>query len=111
MSHIAFIGLGNMGAPMAANLVTAGRAIKGFDLVEAAKTAAAASGVAIAGTAREAVAGADTVITMLPAGKHVLAAMRTCCPPSRKAPSSSIARPSMSRARKRRTRRASRRAC
>ena len=39
MSHIAFIGLGNMGAPMAANLVKAGHAIKGFDLVEAAKTA------------------------------------------------------------------------
>ncbi len=51
-----------------------GHAVKGFDLVEAAKTAAAASGVAIAGTAREAVAKADTVITMLPAGKHVLAA-------------------------------------
>ena len=74
MSHIAFIGLGNMGAPMAANLVKAGHAVKGFDLVEAAKTAAAASGVAIAATAREAVAQAGTVITMLPAGKHVLAA-------------------------------------
>ena len=74
MSHIAFIGLGNMGAPMAANLVKAGHTVKGFDLVEAAKTAAVASGVAIAGTAREAVAQADTVITMLPAGKHVLAA-------------------------------------
>ena len=66
MSHIAFIGLGNMGAPMAANLVKAGHAIKGFDLVEAAKTAAAASGVAIAASAREAAASADTVITMLP---------------------------------------------
>ena len=74
MSHIAFIGLGNMGAPMAANLVKAGHAIKGFDLVEAAKTAAAASGVAVAASAREAVAQADTVITMLPAGRHVLAA-------------------------------------
>ena len=56
MSKIAFIGLGNMGAPMAANLVKAGHAVTGFDLVEAAKTAAAASGVAIAGSAREAVA-------------------------------------------------------
>ncbi|HEY1864479.1 MAG TPA: NAD(P)-binding domain-containing protein, partial [Roseiarcus sp.] len=74
MSNIAFIGLGKMGAPMAANLVKAGRTVKGFDLVEAAKTAAAASGVAIAASASEAVAGADTVVTMLPAGKHVLAA-------------------------------------
>ena len=56
MSNIAFLGLGNMGAPMAANLVKAGHAVTGFDLVEAAKTAAAASGVAIAASAREAVA-------------------------------------------------------
>ena len=74
MSNIAFIGLGNMGLPMAANLVKAGHAVIGFDLVDAAKTAAAASGVSIAGSAREAVAQADTVVTMLPAGKHVLAA-------------------------------------
>ena len=74
MSNIAFIGLGNMGAPMAANLVKAGHAVTGFDLVEAAKTAAAASGVPIAPSAAEAVANADTVVTMLPAGRHVLAA-------------------------------------
>ena len=49
MSKIAFIGLGNMGAPMAANLVKAGHAVTGFDLVDAAKTAAAASGVADCG--------------------------------------------------------------
>jgi 3-hydroxyisobutyrate dehydrogenase len=73
MSRIAFLGLGNMGAPMAANLVKAGHTVQGFDLVEAAKTAAAASGVSIAPSARDAVANADTVITMLPAGKHVLA--------------------------------------
>ena len=54
MSNIAFIGLGNMGAPMAANLVKAGHAVTGFDLVDAARTAAAASGVAIAASAREA---------------------------------------------------------
>ena len=59
---------------MATNLVKAGHAVTGFDLVDAAKTAAAASGVAIAASAREAVASADTVVTMLPAGKHVLAA-------------------------------------
>src|SRR5277367_15138 len=74
MSKIAFIGLGNMGAPMAANLVKAGHSVAGFDLVDAAKTAAAASGVAIAASAAEAVASADTVVTMLPAGRHVLAA-------------------------------------
>jgi 3-hydroxyisobutyrate dehydrogenase len=73
MSNIAFLGLGNMGAPMAANLVKAGHAVQGFDLVDAAKTAAAASGVAIAASAREAVASAETVVTMLPAGRHVLA--------------------------------------
>ena len=72
MSNIAFIGLGNMGAPMAANLVKAGHAVRGFDLVDAAKTAAAASGVRIAPSAREAVAEADAIVTMLPAGKHVL---------------------------------------
>src|SRR5271166_1259525 len=65
MSKIAFLGLGNMGAPMAANLVKAGHAVAGFDLVEAQRTAAAATG--------EAVAGADAVVTMLPAGRHVLA--------------------------------------
>src|SRR5271170_6866028 len=74
MSKVAFIGLGNMGAPMAANLVKAGHTVQGFDLVEAAKAAAAAAGVSIAANAREAVAEADVVVTMLPAGKHVLAA-------------------------------------
>jgi 3-hydroxyisobutyrate dehydrogenase len=74
MPNIAFIGLGNMGAPMAANLVKAGHAVQGFDLVEAAKQAAAAAGVTIAPSAREAVRGADAVVTMLPAGRHVLAA-------------------------------------
>jgi 3-hydroxyisobutyrate dehydrogenase len=74
MTKIAFIGLGNMGAPMAANLVKAGHTVAGFDLVEAAKQAAAGAGVPIAPSARDAVAQAETVITMLPAGKHVLAA-------------------------------------
>jgi len=72
MSKVAFLGLGNMGLPMAANLVRAGHAAGGFDLVEAQMLAAAASGVTIARTAREAVAGADAVLTMLPAGRHVL---------------------------------------
>ncbi|MBV8105048.1 MAG: 3-hydroxyisobutyrate dehydrogenase [Hyphomicrobiales bacterium] len=73
MSKIAFIGLGNMGAPMAANLVKAGHAVMGFDLLEAQRAAAALTGVTIAGAARQAVAGADAVLTMLPAGRHVIA--------------------------------------
>jgi 3-hydroxyisobutyrate dehydrogenase len=73
MSKIAFLGLGNMGGPMAANLVKASHAVAGFDPVEAQKQAAAASGVAIAQSARDAVAGADVIVTMLPAGRHVLA--------------------------------------
>jgi 3-hydroxyisobutyrate dehydrogenase len=74
MATIAFLGLGNMGAPMAANLVKAGHAVAGFDLVEAQTQAAAASGVTIKASARQAVADADAVVTMLPAGRHVLAA-------------------------------------
>jgi 3-hydroxyisobutyrate dehydrogenase len=74
MTKVGFLGLGNMGGPMAANLVKAGHAVQGFDLVDAAKTAAAASGIPIAASAREAVAQADAVVTMLPAGKHVLQA-------------------------------------
>ncbi len=73
MSKIAFLGLGNMGLPMAANLVTAGHPVLGFDLVDAQRAAAAAIGVTIAPSARGAVAGADAVLTMLPAGRHVLA--------------------------------------
>jgi 3-hydroxyisobutyrate dehydrogenase len=84
MSNIAFLGLGNMGAPMAANLVRAGHAVQGFDLVEAAKTAAAASGVSIAPSARDAVASAEAVITMLPAGKHVLQAWADLLPAAKR---------------------------
>jgi 3-hydroxyisobutyrate dehydrogenase len=73
MTNIAFIGLGNMGGPMAGNLVKAGHSVKAFDLVQASKDAAAEMGVGIAGSAREAVADAEIVVTMLPAGKHVLA--------------------------------------
>ncbi len=73
MSKIAFLGLGNMGAPMAANLVKAGHTVVGFDLVEAAKQAAYESGASIAASAREAVTEAEAIVTMLPAGRHVLA--------------------------------------
>ena len=72
MANIAFIGLGNMGGPMAANLVKAGHKVAGFDLVEASCEAARAAGASIAATAVDAVKGADVVVTMLPAGKHVL---------------------------------------
>ncbi len=74
MTAIAFIGLGNMGGPMAANLVKAGHDVAGFDLVEALRAEAKSGGLAIAASAREAVAAADVVVTMLPAGLcHVLA--------------------------------------
>jgi len=72
MTSIAFIGLGNMGGPMAGNLVKAGHSVKAFDLVQASKDAAAEMGVGIASSAKEAVAEAEIVVTMLPAGKHVL---------------------------------------
>ena len=111
MSNIAFIGLGNMGGPMAANLVKAGHTVTGFDLFDAAKTAAAASGVTIAASAREAVAEADTVVTMLPAGRHVLAAHADLCPRRPRARSSSIARPLTSTAQEKRMRLAEPRAC
>lgn len=72
MANIAFIGLGNMGGPMAANLVKVGHKVAGFDLVEASCAQAKADGVAIAGKAVDAVKDAEVVITMLPAGKHVV---------------------------------------
>src|SRR6267143_4284288 len=70
--NIAFIGLGNMGGPMAANLVKAGHNVTGFDLVEASRAQAKSDGAAIADSSVGAVKGADVVITMLPAGKHVV---------------------------------------
>lgn len=71
---IAFLGLGNMGSHMARNLVDAGYSVTGFDVVQAATKAAAEHGVTPAETAEDAVNGADVVITMFPAGKHVLEA-------------------------------------
>ncbi|MBN9241635.1 MAG: 3-hydroxyisobutyrate dehydrogenase [Mesorhizobium sp.] len=70
---IAFIGLGNMGNPMAANLVKAGHTVLGFDLVPENLTVAKEHGVTVMANAAAAVKDADVVITMLPAGKHVLA--------------------------------------
>lgn len=68
---IAFIGLGNMGAPMAANLIAAGYELTVFDLVEQAMADAVEQGAAQADSAAAAVADAEVVISMLPAGKHV----------------------------------------
>jgi 3-hydroxyisobutyrate dehydrogenase len=73
---IAFLGLGHMGGPMAANLITAGHAVVGYDPVPAAVEAAKAHGVPMAASAAEAVAGAAVVLTMLPSGRHVLDAYR-----------------------------------
>jgi 3-hydroxyisobutyrate dehydrogenase len=71
MTRIAFLGLGNMGGPMSANLVTAGHSVRGFDPVPAAVAAAESSGIEVFDKAPEAVAKADVVITMLPNGDIV----------------------------------------
>ncbi|MEO6201411.1 MAG: 3-hydroxyisobutyrate dehydrogenase, partial [Cryobacterium sp.] len=65
-----------MGGPMAANLVTAGHQVSGFDVVPAALDHARESGVTVAASGSEAVATAEIVITMLPGGAHVLDAYR-----------------------------------
>ena len=72
MEKIAFIGLGNMGLPMATNLVKAGHSVQGFDVVPAANAAAAEAGITVAPSAVEAVKGADIAISMLPNGRLVL---------------------------------------
>ncbi|MEZ0172403.1 3-hydroxyisobutyrate dehydrogenase [Microvirga sp. TS319] len=72
MTSIAVIGLGNMGGPMAANLVKAGHAVTGFDLSPASCDQARSDGVRIAGSTADAVRDMEIVVTMLPAGKHVL---------------------------------------
>ena len=71
MAKIAFIGLGNMGGPMAANLAKAQHHVVAFDLSEAALNTAVEKGAHKASSAAEAVKGAEIVVTMLPAGKHV----------------------------------------
>jgi 3-hydroxyisobutyrate dehydrogenase len=70
MSRVLFIGLGNMGMPMAENLAKAGFAVTGFDVSQSAMEAFAAHGQ-IASSIAEAVPHAEIVVTMLPAGKHV----------------------------------------
>ena len=71
MSNIAFIGLGNMGSPMAVNLVKAGHQVIVYDLVAAAIEKLVAAGARAADSAVAACEGADFVISMLPAGQHV----------------------------------------
>ena len=71
MSRIAFIGLGNMGAGMAARQVSAGHEVRAFDLSRLAVEKAAHAGCTGVRTAAEAVEGSDIVLTMLPAGHHV----------------------------------------
>ncbi len=71
MSTIAFIGLGNMGAPMVGNLIKAGHTVNAFDLSSAALEAVAKEGAVAAGSAVETLKGAKILITMLPAGVHV----------------------------------------
>jgi len=68
---IAFIGLGNMGGGMAANLAKVGHEVRAFDLSEEALARAVEAGCKRAASAVEAVTGAEAVVTMLPAGKHV----------------------------------------
>jgi 3-hydroxyisobutyrate dehydrogenase len=80
MATIAFIGLGNMGGPMAANLVKAGHKVVAFDLVAASRDQAKADGAALAESSVAAVKGAEIVITMLPAGKHVLSVWNEVVP-------------------------------
>jgi len=71
MATIGFIGLGNMGLPMALNLLKAGHRVRGFDMVDAQGKALADAGGDAADTAAGAVDGAEVVVTMLPAGPHV----------------------------------------
>ena len=71
MATIAFIGLGNMGLPMAENLIKAGHTVRGFDVTKAAADNLAAAGGSVADTLAGACSDAEIVITMLPAGEHV----------------------------------------
>ena len=71
MKKIGFIGLGNMGEPMAANLVKAGFDVIGFDLIEEAKKKAERNGIQIAKDAVSASESVDALISMLPASEHV----------------------------------------
>jgi len=83
MAKIGFVGLGNMGGPMAANLVKSGGHVLGFDVVPAAREQSAGDGVQIVATARSAVDDAEVVITMLPGGEQVLSVWNDIVPQAR----------------------------
>jgi len=70
-NHIAFIGLGNMGGPMAVNLHKAGFSVIAMDLSQAARDKVAAEGVPVVATTLDVIRGANVVISMLPASRHV----------------------------------------
>ena len=69
--NIAFIGLGNMGAPMAENLLKAGYTLSVYDLSVEATARLQQAGASVAGSPKDAASNAQVVISMLPAGKHV----------------------------------------
>jgi 3-hydroxyisobutyrate dehydrogenase len=71
MAKIGFIGLGNMGGPMARNLVKAGHEVKAFDLSAEAVAQTVEAGATKAASVKDAATGVDAVVTMLPAGQHV----------------------------------------
>lgn len=77
---VGFIGLGNMGGPMALNLVRAGFRVQGFDTQRAACTTAKTGGITVCETLDDAVKGAETVITMLPSGPIMLGVWKTVVP-------------------------------
>ena len=71
MANVGFIGLGNMGGPMAKNLLAAGHTVTVFDLMPEACADLEAAGATVAGSTSDVAAAADYIISMLPAGKHV----------------------------------------
>lgn len=80
MTTIGFIGLGNMGLPMAANLVKAGHEVHGYDQVPDALHAAKEAGIITCAGTKDAVEEADAVVTMLPNGKIVLSVLEEIIP-------------------------------
>jgi 3-hydroxyisobutyrate dehydrogenase len=83
MATIGFIGLGNMGAPMAANLVKSSSHVRGFDVVATSRDASARDGVQIVDSAQSALDDAEIVITMLPGGEQVLSVWNDIVPAAR----------------------------
>ena len=73
MAKVGFIGLGNMGLPMAGNLVKNGHEVKGFDIMEENLSKAAQAGIKKVASAADACKDVDFVVTMVPTGKETLA--------------------------------------